>query len=138
MYMYILYVVKYVVGGRRTIRTTAVKHIILRPPHAPLTAVVQSPFPFNLKRDIFRAKNQYDKMEEKSCVERKKQYTSIEGQGHVARKKNVPRNGRINVSKQKKKLNSDFWKTIMKELISFNFLCFQREFYPKFKPFLLC
>ena len=136
--MYILYVVKYVVGGRRTIRTTAVKHIILRPPHAPLTAVVQSPFPFNLKRDIFRAKNQYDKMEEKSCVERKKQYTSIEGQGHVARKKNVPRNGRINVSKQKKKLNSDFWKTIMKELISFNFLCFQREFYPKFKPFLLC
>ena len=90
MYMYILYVVKYVVGGRRTIRTTAVKHIILRPPHAPLTAVVQSPFPFNLKRDIFRAKNQYDKMEEKSCLERKKQYTSIEGQGRVARKKNVP------------------------------------------------
>mgnify|MGYP003090422417 CR=1 FL=1 len=51
---------------------------------------------------MFRAKNQYDKMEEKNCVERKKQYTSIEGQGHVARKKNVPRNGRINVSKQKK------------------------------------
>ena len=51
---------------------------------------------------MFRAKNQYDKMEEKNCVERKKQYTSIEGQGHVARKKNVPRNGRINVSRQKK------------------------------------
>ena len=42
------------------------------------------------------------KWKKKSCVERKKQYTSIEGQGHVARKKNVPRNGRINVSKQKK------------------------------------
>ena len=39
---------------------------------------------------MFRAKNQYDKMEEKNCVERKKQYTSIEGQGRVARKKNVP------------------------------------------------
>ena len=51
---------------------------------------------------MFRAKNQYDKMEEKNCVERKKQYTSIEGQGRVERKKNVPRNGRINVSKQKK------------------------------------
>lgn len=51
---------------------------------------------------MFRAKNQYDKMEEKSCVERKKECTSIEGQGHVERKKNVPRNGRINVSKQKK------------------------------------
>ena len=87
---------------------------------------------------MFRAKNQYDKMEEKSCVERKKQYTSIEGQGPVERKKNVPRNGSINVSRQKKKLNSEFWKTIMKELISFNFLCFQREFYPKFKPILLC
>ena len=87
---------------------------------------------------MFRAKNQYDKKEEKSCVDLKKQYTSIEGQGHVARKKNVPRNVIINVSKQKKKLNSDFWKTIMEELISFNFLCFQREFYPKFKPVLLC
>lgn len=32
----------------------------------------------------------------------KKECTSIEGQGHVERKKNVPRNGRINVSKQKK------------------------------------
>ena len=42
------------------------------------------------------------KWKKKSCVERKKQYTSIERQGHVARKKNVPRNGRINVSKQKK------------------------------------
>ena len=68
----------------------------------------------------------------------KKECTSIEGQGHVERKKNVPRNGRINVSKQKKKLNSDFWKTIMEELISFNFLCFQREFYPKFKPISRC
>ena len=87
---------------------------------------------------MFRAKNQYDKMEEKKLCGAEKQYTLIEGQEHVARKKNVPRNGRINVSKQKKKLNSDFWKTIMKELISFNFLCFQREFYPKFKPFLLC
>ena len=27
------------------------------------------------------------KWKNKSCVERKKQYTSIEGQGHVARKK---------------------------------------------------
>lgn len=54
------------------------------------------------------------------------------------REKRMYQNGRINVSKQKKKLNSDFWKTIMKEFISFNFLCFQREFYPKFKPFLLC
>lgn len=54
------------------------------------------------------------------------------------REKRMYRNGRINVSKQKKKLNSDFWKTIMEELISFNSLCFQREFYPKFKPFLLC
>lgn len=71
--------------------------------HTTRTAVaILSPFPFNLKRDMFRAKNQYDKMEEKNCVERKKQYTSIEGQGHVARKKNVPRNGRINVSRQKK------------------------------------
>ena len=58
--------------------------------------------------------------------------------GVWSKKKNVPRNGRINVSKQKKKLNSDFWKTIIKELISFNFLCFQREFKPKFKPFVLC
>lgn len=32
-------------------------------------------------------KNQYDKMEEKNCVERKKQYTSIEGQGRVEQKK---------------------------------------------------
>lgn len=56
----------------------------------------------------------------------------------VWREKRMYRNGRINVSKQKKKLNSDFWKTIMAELISFNFLCFQREFYPKFKPVLLC
>ena len=54
------------------------------------------------------------------------------------REKRMYWNRRINVSKQKKKLNSDFWKTIMEELISFNFLCFQREFYPKFKPFLLC
>lgn len=30
------------------------------------------------------------KWKKKSCVEQKKQYTSIEGQGHVARKKNVP------------------------------------------------
>lgn len=36
---------------------------------------------------MFRAKNQYDKMEEKNCVERKKQYTSIEGQGRVEQKK---------------------------------------------------
>lgn len=92
------------------------------------------------------------KWKKKSCVEQKKQYTSIEGQGHVARKKNIPQqkdkgmwsekrmyqNGRINVSKQKKKLNIEFWKTIMKELISFNFLCFQREFYPKFKPISRC
>lgn len=35
-------------------------------------------------------KNQYDKMEEKKLCGAKKQYTSIEGQGHVARKKNVP------------------------------------------------
>ena len=42
------------------------------------------------------------KWKKKSCVEQKKQYTSIEEQGHMARKKNVPRNGRINVSKQKK------------------------------------
>lgn len=54
------------------------------------------------------------------------------------REKRMYQNGRINVSKQKKKLNSDFWKTIMEEIISFNFLCFQREFKPKFKPFLLC
>ena len=51
---------------------------------------------------MFRAKNQYDKMEEKKLCGAEKQYTSIEGQEHVARKKNVPRNGRINVSKQKK------------------------------------
>ena len=31
------------------------------------------------------------KWKKKSCVERKKQYTSIEGQGHVAQKKNVPK-----------------------------------------------
>lgn len=56
--------------------------------HTTRTAVaILSPFPFNLKRDIFRAKNQYDKMEEKNCVERKKQYTSIEGQGRVEQKK---------------------------------------------------
>ena len=54
------------------------------------------------------------------------------------REKRMYWNRRINVSKQIKKLNTEFWKTIMKELISFNFLCFQREFYPKFKPFLLC
>ena len=54
------------------------------------------------------------------------------------REKRMYQNGRINVSKQKKKLNSDFWKTIMEEIISFNFLCFQREFKPKFKPILLC
>ena len=30
------------------------------------------------------------KWKKKSCVEQKKQCTSIEGQGHVARKKNVP------------------------------------------------
>ena len=42
-------------------------------------------------------------MEEKKLCGAKKQYTSIEGQGYVARKKNVPRNGRINISKQKKK-----------------------------------
>ena len=34
--------------------------------HTTRTAAdVLSPFPFNLKRDMFRAKNQYDKMEEK-------------------------------------------------------------------------
>ena len=34
--------------------------------HTTHTAVaILSPFPFNLKRDMFRAKNQYDKMEEK-------------------------------------------------------------------------
>ena len=38
---------------------------------------------------MFRAKNQYDKMEEKKLCGAEKQYTSIEGQGHVARKKNV-------------------------------------------------
>lgn len=47
-------------------------------------------------------KNQYDKMEEKKLCGAEKQFISIEGQGHVERKKNVPRNGRINVSKQKK------------------------------------
>lgn len=52
---------------------------------------------------MFRAKNQYDKMEEKKLCGAKKQFISIEGQGYVARKKNVPRNGRINISKQKKK-----------------------------------
>lgn len=41
-------------------------------------------------------------MEEKKLCGAKKECTSIEGQGHVERKKNVPRNGRINVSKQKK------------------------------------
>lgn len=51
---------------------------------------------------MFRAKNQYDKMEEKKLCGAKKECTSIEGQGHVERKKNVPRNGRINVSRQKK------------------------------------
>lgn len=75
-------------GGRHTTRTAA---------------AILSPIRFNLKRDIFRAKNQYDKMEEKKLCGAKKQYTSIEGQGYVARKKNVPRNGRINISKQKKK-----------------------------------
>ena len=31
------------------------------------------------------------KWKKKSCVEQKKQYTSIEGQGHVARKKKMYR-----------------------------------------------
>ena len=48
--------------------------------HTTRTAVARlSPFPFNLKRDIFRAKNQYDKMEEKKLCGAEKQYTSIEG-----------------------------------------------------------
>lgn len=40
---------------------------------------------------MFRAKNQYDKMEEKKLCGAEKKYTSIEEQGHVARKKNVPK-----------------------------------------------
>lgn len=107
--------------------------------HTTRTAVaILSPFPFNLKRDIFRAKNQYDKMEEKKlCGAEKTIYLNRRTRACGA-KKRMYRNGRINVSKQKKKLNSDFWKTIMKELISFNFLCLQREFYPKFKPISRC
>lgn len=77
------------------------------------------------------------KWKKKSCVEQKNNIPLQKDKG-MWREKRMYRNGRINVSKQKKKLNSDFWKTIMKELISFNFLCFQREFYPKFKPVLLC
>lgn len=117
--------------GRHIMGATTVIQRVLRSPYSHL-------FDLILKGICLERKTNMIKWKKKSCVERKKQYTSIEGQRHVARKKNVPRNGRINVSKQKKKLNSDFWKTIMKELISFNFLCFQREFYPKFKPFLLC
>lgn len=87
---------------------------------------------------MFRAKNQYDKMEEKKlCGAEKTIYLNRRTRA-CGTKKRMYRNGRINVSKQKKKLNSDFWKTIMEEIISFNFLCFQREFKPKFKPFLLC
>lgn len=56
--------------------------------HTTRTAVaILSPIRFNLKRDIFRAKNQYDKMEEKKLCGAEKQYTSIEGQGHVEQKK---------------------------------------------------
>ena len=41
--------------------------------HTTRTAVaILSPFPFNLKRDMFRAKNQYDKMEEKKLSGAKK------------------------------------------------------------------
>ena len=77
------------------------------------------------------------KWKKKSCVARKKNVPLQKDKGMWSEKR-MYRNGRINVSKQKKKLNSDFWKTIMKELISFNFLCFQREFYPKFKTISRC
>lgn len=88
--------------GRHTTRATAVIQRIRRPPHAPLTAVVQSLFPFNLKRDIFRAKNQYDKMEEKKlCGAGKTIYLNRRTRACGA-KKRMYQNGRINVSKQKK------------------------------------
>ena len=40
---------------------------------------------------MFRAKNQYDKMEEKKLCGAEKQYTSIEGQGRVEQKKKMYR-----------------------------------------------
>lgn len=52
---------------------------------------------------MFRAKNQYDKMEEKKlCGAEKTIYLNRRTRACGAKKKNVPRNGRINVSKQKK------------------------------------
>lgn len=74
--------------------TTDIQHV-LRSPYS-------HPFHLILKGIFLERKINMIKRKKKSCVERKKQYTSIEGQGHVERKKNVPRNGRINVSKQKK------------------------------------
>lgn len=138
MFMYIFFSNKFIgrrsaynaCYGRHTTHTaTAIQHV-LRSPYS-------HPFHLILKGIFLERKINMIKWKKKSCVEQKKQYTSIEGQGHVARKKNVPE-WKNKCSQTEKKLNSEFWKTIIKELISFNFLCFQREFYPKFKPFLLC
>ena len=103
MFMYIFFDDKfigrrsayYACYGRHTTYTTTDIQRVLRSPDS-------HPFHLILKGIFLERKINMIKWKKKSCVERKKQYTSIEGQGHVARKKNVPRNGRINVSKQKK------------------------------------
>ena len=138
MFMYIFFGNKFVgrrsvynaCYGRHTTHTaTAIQHV-LRSPYSHLFHLI-------LKGIFLERKINMIKWKKKSCVERKNNILQQKDKG-MWREKRMYQNGRINVSKQKKKLNSDFWKTIMKEFISFNFLCFQREFYPKFKPFLLC
>ena len=138
MFMYIFFSNKFIgrrstynaCYGRHIMGATAVIPRVLRSPYSHLFHLI-------LKGICLERKINMIKWKKKSCVERKKQYTSIEGQGRVARKKNVPE-WKNKCQQTEKKLNSEFWKTIMKELISFNFLCFQREFYSKFKPISRC
>ena len=91
MFMYIFFDDKFVrrrsayntYYGRHITHATTVIQRVLRSPYT-------HPFHLILKGIFLERKINMIKRKKKSCVERKKQYISIEGQGHVARKKNVP------------------------------------------------